>query len=181
MLVADLPFGSYNISTEQAIDSSIKLMKAGADAIKLEGDYHDAIHAIVKAGIPVMGHVGFTPQSIHNFGGAKVQGRGESADIVLSSAQSIESSGAFAVVLELIPAELAGHITDGLAIPTIGIGAGSHCSGEIQVWHDILGISHRQHKHTKFYLNGRIEMLGAVKSYIEDVKQRTFPGPENSF
>ena len=181
LLVADLPFGSYNVSTEQAIDSSIKLMKAGADAVKLEGDYHDAIYAIVKAGIPVMGHVGFTPQSIHNFGGAKVQGRGDNANIVLSCAQSIESAGAFGIVLELIPAELARHITDGLAIPTIGIGAGANCSGEIQVWHDILGISRKQHKHTKFYMNGRMDMLSAVKSYDDDVRNSTFPTPENSF
>jgi 3-methyl-2-oxobutanoate hydroxymethyltransferase len=181
MLVADLPFGSYNISTEQAIESSIELMKSGADAVKLEGDYADAIKGIVKAGIPVMGHVGFTPQSIHNFGGARVQGRGKDAETILSNAQSVESAGAFGIVLELIPADLAKHITDGLGILTIGIGAGQQCSGEIQVWHDILGLTTKQHKHTKFYMNSREEMLKAVNAYTRDVRSGSFPGPENSF
>jgi 3-methyl-2-oxobutanoate hydroxymethyltransferase len=181
LLVADLPFGSYNVSTEQAIESSIKLMKSGADAVKLEGDYSDAIRGIVKAGIPVMGHVGFTPQSIHNFGGARVQGRGDNAEVVLSTAQSIESSGAFGIVLELIPSELAGHITDGLSIPTIGIGAGLRCSGEIQVWHDILGLTNKQHKHTRFFMNARAEMNAAVGQYAKEVKAGSFPSAENSF
>lgn len=181
MLIADLPFGSYNVSTEQAVQSSIRLMKSGADAVKLEGDYDEAIRAIVKAGIPVMGHVGFTPQSIHNFGGAKVQGRGQDAEVILANSQSIESAGAFGIVLELIPAELAGHITDGLQIPTIGIGAGLHCSGEIQVWHDILGLSEKQHKHTKFYMNGRRDMISAVSEYTNNVREGKFPTSENSF
>lgn len=181
LLVADLPFGSYNVSPEQAIASSIKLMKAGADAVKLEGDYSEAIRGIVKAGIPVMGHVGFTPQSIHNFGGARVQGRGEDADTVFANAVSIETAGAFGIVLELIPAELASRITDALSIATIGIGAGANCSGEIQVWHDILGLSEKQHKHTKFFLNGREAMTKAVSEYASDVRTGKFPKPENEF
>jgi len=181
LLVADLPFGSYNVSTEQAMESSIRLMKAGADAVKLEGDYGDAIREIVKAGIPVMGHVGFTPQSIHNFGGAKVQGRGTGADAIIAHSQSIEAAGAFGIVLELIPAELATRITEALTIATIGIGAGPNCSGEIQVWHDIMGLSQKAHKHTKFYTNAREAMLQAAKSYTGDVKNGDFPGPENSF
>ena len=181
MLVADLPFGSYNVSTEQAIESSIRLMKAGADAVKLEGDYSEAIRGIIKAGIPVMGHVGFTPQSVNNFGGAKVQGRGSNADAILDHAKAIEAAGAFGIVLELIPAELAGRITDALSIPTIGIGAGSHCSGEIQVWHDIMGLSTKLHKHTRFYFSGRDAMIEAANAYTQDVRSGRFPGPENSF
>jgi len=181
LLVADLPFGSYNISTEQAIESSIKLMKAGASAVKLEGDYDEAIQAITKAGIPVMGHVGFTPQSINNFGGAKVQGRGDHSAHILAKAKSIEAAGAFGIVLELIPADLASKITEELSIPTIGIGAGPHCSGEIQVWHDIFGLSEKQHKHTKFFMNGREEMIKAASAYAAQVKSGDFPGPENSF
>ena len=181
LLVADLPFGSYNVSTEQAIESSIRLMKAGADAVKLEGDYGDAIRGIVKAGIPVMGHVGFTPQSVNNFGGAKVQGRGDGADAIVAHAKSIEAAGAFGIVLELIPAALAEQITNALSIPTIGIGAGIQCSGEIQVWHDIMGLSTKQHKHTRFYFSGRSAMIDAANAYTQDVKSGTFPGPENSF
>lgn len=181
LLVADLPFGSYNLSTEQAVESSIKLMKAGASAVKLEGDYLEAIQAITKAGVPVMGHVGFTPQSINNFGGAKVQGKGDDSEQVLAKAKSIEEAGAFSIVLELIPAELAARITNELTIPTIGIGAGLQCSGEIQVWHDIMGISEKQYKHTKFFLNGRDEMIRAAATYTSQVKGGKFPGSENSF
>jgi 3-methyl-2-oxobutanoate hydroxymethyltransferase len=181
LLVADLPFGSYNVSPEQAIESSIKLMKAGADAVKLEGDYRDAIRGIVKAGIPTMGHVGFTPQSIHNFGGARVQGKGQDADFIFANAQSIESAGAFGIVLELIPGELAARITDNIDIVTIGIGAGIKCDGEIQVWHDILGLTSKQHKHTKFYMQGRENMTKAVSDYAKDVKNGSFPGSENAF
>lgn len=181
LLVADLPFGSYNISKEQAIESAIKLMKAGASAVKLEGDYHQEIEAMVKAGIPVMGHIGFTPQSINNFGGAKVQGRGDASQDVIAKAKSIEASGAFSIVLELIPADLAGQITQELTIPTIGIGAGPNCSGEIQVWHDIMGISEKQFKHTKVFFNGRDEMGKAAKTYTELVRKGEFPTSENSF
>lgn len=181
LLVADLPFGSYNVSTEQAIESSVRLMKSGAAAVKLEGDYHDAIQKITKAGIPVMGHVGFTPQSIHNFGGAKVQGRGDRGDDILAMAKSIEEAGAFAIVLELIPADLAARITEALEIPTIGIGAGSRCSGEIQVWHDIMGLSAKPHKHTKFFMNAREQMMQAASTYTTQVRNNEFPGPENSF
>ena len=181
LLVADLPFGSYNVSTEQAVESSIKLMKAGASAVKLEGDYLEATQAITKAGIPVMGHVGFTPQSIHNFGGAKVQGRGDRASMIIEQARSIEAAGAFAIVLELIPADLAKSIAEVLNIPAIGIGAGISCDGEIQVWHDVLGISEKQHKHTRFFMDGRKAMIQAVTEYSSQVRKSEFPGPENSF
>jgi 3-methyl-2-oxobutanoate hydroxymethyltransferase len=181
LVVADLPFGSYNISPEQAVESSIRLMKAGAEAVKLEGAYTEEISAINKAGIPVMGHVGFTPQSVHAFGGFKVQGRGSQGDKVLEQAVSIQNAGAFGIVLELIPADLAARITAQLSIPTIGIGAGVECSGEVQVWHDVLGLSERQMKHTKFYASGRESFVNALSAYADDVRNRAFPGEEQSF
>jgi 3-methyl-2-oxobutanoate hydroxymethyltransferase len=181
LIVADLPFGSYNVSVEQAVESSIILMKAGAEAVKLEGAYTEAIHAIGKAGIPVMGHVGFTPQSVHAFGGFKVQGRGDRGAEILADAVAIQDAGAFGIVLELIPAELAKTITEKLSIPTIGIGAGLDCSGEVQVWHDVLGLSQRQMKHSKFYCEGRTTMVEALQTYTKEVRQRQFPTEANSF
>lgn len=180
LLVADLPFGSYNSSTEQAVDSAVRLMKAGADAVKLEGDYHDAIRAIHKAGIPVMGHLGYTPQSINNFGGAKIQGKGESGTEISDQAKALQEAGVFGIVLELIPGALAKQITSDLEIPTIGIGAGPDCSGEVQVWHDILGISDMQFRHTKFYANLRETMVQAVRQYADEVRAGEFPTSENS-
>src|SRR5688572_9369275 len=115
LLVADLPFGSYNASVEQAVNSAVELMKAGAEAVKLEGEYSEAISAMVKAGIPVMGHVGMTPQSVHNFGGFKLQGKGKSAEPVLQAAKAVEQAGAFSIVLELIPATLSKSITEALS------------------------------------------------------------------
>ncbi len=180
LLVADLPFGSYNVSVEQAVESSILLMKAGASAVKLESDYTEAISAITKAGIPVMGHLGYTPQSFYRFGGAKIQGKGDSGSALIEIAKELESAGAFGIVLELIPADLAKRITNAISIPTIGIGAGIECSGEIQVWHDILGISETPFRHTKFFMNGRDLMSQAVQQYVDSVRQGSFPGPENS-
>jgi 3-methyl-2-oxobutanoate hydroxymethyltransferase len=181
LLVADLPFGTYEVSKEQALESSIALMKAGAEAVKLEGPYSDAIRHIVKAGIPVMGHVGMTPQSVHSFGGFRVQGRGESGNQVLEDAKVVEEAGAFAVVLELIPGELAAQITDALKIPTIGIGAGNGCSGQIQVFHDIMGLSEKVHKHAKLYAHAREQMANGLAAYAQEVRSGEFPRPENTF
>ena len=181
LLVADLPFGSYNVSVEQAVESSITLLKAGAEAVKLEGDYPDAVEAIFRAGIPVMGHVGFTPQSVHRFGGFKVQGRGEDAAKIQQVAQGLEEAGAFGIVLELMPAAASKSITQALSIPTIGIGGGPDCDGEIQVFHDIMGLSEKAFKHTRFYANGRKTFSSALTQYTKDVRAKTFPGPENSF
>lgn len=181
LLVADLPFGSYQSSVAQAVDSSVALMKAGAEAVKLEGAYADECAAIVRAGIPVMAHVGMTPQSYHRFGGFKVQGKGDAADQVLDSAIQMQEAGAFSIVLELVPAELSMRITEKLEIPTIGIGAGPHCDGQIQVFHDVLGLSGIRLKHAKMYVSGR-EVLGAgVKEYADEVRVRAFPKPEHSF
>ncbi len=181
LLVSDLPFGSYQASPEQAVHSAVELVRAGASAVKLEGAYTDAIRAIVKAGIPVMGHAGMTPQSVNAFGGFKVQGRAQGAEKVRAEAISIQEAGAFAVVLELIPADLAKEITEELAIPTIGIGAGPHCSGQVQVWHDVLGLSTGTFRHAKAYTQGRDIFTVALEAYVSEVKRGEFPGKENSF
>ncbi len=181
LFVADLPFGSYQASVAQAVESSVRLMKAGAEAVKLEGSYTDAIRAIVRAGIPVMGHVGMTPQSVNAFGGFKVQGRGEDATSVREAACCVQESGAFAIVLELMPAALARQITSDLEIPTVGIGAGVDCDGEIQVFHDVMGLSPEVFKHSKDYVGARSLMIDGVQRYASDVRTRKFPTEENSF
>jgi 3-methyl-2-oxobutanoate hydroxymethyltransferase len=180
-LVGDLPFGSYNASVEQAVQSAVQMMKAGAESVKLEGSYPDAISAMVKAGIPVMGHVGMTPQSVHNFGGFKVQGKGSQAEAVLQAALAIQDAGAYAIVLELIPADLAGKITEALSIPTIGIGGGAECDGQIQVIHDILGLSSEVFRHAKRYADGESLFRTGIENYATDVRNRSFPTSENSF
>ncbi len=181
LLVADMPFGSYQSSISQAVDSAVSLMKAGAEAVKLEGDYPAAIAAIEKAGIPVMAHVGFTPQSVHRFGGYRVQGRGSTGDEIERQSLALEVAGAFAIVFELVPAELAARVTGKLRIPTIGIGAGVGCDGQIQVLHDVLGLSAETFKHAKPYSDGRVRFDLALKSYASEVREGTFPGVENSF
>jgi 3-methyl-2-oxobutanoate hydroxymethyltransferase len=181
MVVADLPFGSYNVSVEQAVQSAIDLMKAGAHAVKLEGGYNNEIAAILKAGIPVMGHVGFTPQSVNTFGGFKIQGRGDDGQKIVELAKQIDQAGVFAMVLELIPAALAKEITAQVNACTIGIGAGLDCGGEIQVWHDVLGLSERVMKHTKVYTPGRENIIKALKTYTKEVRSLEFPTPDNQF
>jgi len=180
-LVGDLPFGSYNASVEQAVESAVLMMKSGAESVKLEGNYPEAITAMVKAGIPVMGHVGMTPQSVHNFGGFRVQGKGSQADTVLEAAQSVQNAGAYAIVLELIPAELSRKITESLDIPTIGIGGGPECDGQIQVIHDILGLGSEVFKHAKRYADGESLFRNGIENYAAEVRNRSFPAPENSF
>ena len=180
LLVADMPFGSYQSSTAQAVDTAVTFMKAGAEAVKLEGTYDEAVQAIVRAGIPVMGHVGMTPQSVNAYGGFKVQGKGKEADVVTGAARSIQDAGAFSIVLELIPAALAKQITAELAIPTIGIGAGVDCDGQIQVFHDLVGLTPYRFKHAKRYINAWESFGTALSEYGADVRSREFPGPENS-
>jgi 3-methyl-2-oxobutanoate hydroxymethyltransferase len=181
LLVADLPFGSYNVSREQAIASAIKLVQAGADAVKLEGTYIAEIEGIIKAGVPVMGHLGFTPQSLNNFGGHKVQGRGEGGAHIIEEALALEKAGVFAMVLELIPAALSSQVTESVSVPTIGIGAGLETSGEIQVWFDVIGLAERKLKHAKWYMEGRSQMVAATSAYVADVRAGKFPTEENSF
>lgn len=180
LLIADLPFGSYQSSPSQAVDSAVRLMKAGAEGVKLEGPYIEAVEAIVKAGIPVMGHVGMTPQSFHGLGGFKVQGR-SNADRVFDDASAIAAAGAFSIVLELVTSDVAKRITDTVPCPTIGIGAGSHCDGQIQVFHDVVGLTPFKLKHAKRYCNGLDELRSGVAQYVLEVRDGSFPSSEHSF
>lgn len=185
LVVVDMPFGSYEASKEDAVRNAVKIMKqTGAEAIKLEGGRRSAeqISAIVEAGIPVMGHIGFTPQSVHALGGFKVQGRGDSAEEVMAEALAVQEAGAFAVVLELVPSELAAKITQTLAIPTIGIGAGAATDGQILVWTDFAGLSGgKPRKFVRQYLNLREQLSSAAENYVSDVKQGSFPSESESF
>ncbi len=180
LLVGDLPFGSYGASVAQAVESSVLLMKAGAEAVKLEGDHPEAVAACVRAGIPVMGHLGFTPQAVNVFGGHKVQGRGEAADAILAAAGRLRDAGAFAVVLELMDVATAARVTREADLPTIGIGAGVGCDGQIQVLHDVLGLSGRTFRHAKPYLDGRALISGALRSYADEVRAGAFPTEANA-
>lgn len=183
LVVFDLPFGSYEISSEQALEASFKAMKqTGCAAVKLEGDKTPQIAALVAAGIPVMGHVGFTPQSVNALSGYKVQGRdSESAAKILSQCLEIEAAGAFAIVLEMVPAALAEEITKALKIPTIGIGAGSSCDGQILVWTDFAGLDSRSPSFSKQYLNLREQLGNAASAYVAEVGNGTFPTKDQAF
>jgi len=185
LVVVDMPFGSYEVSEAQALENAIKIMKlTGADAVKLEGGVRSAnqIAALTAAGIPVMGHIGFTPQSVNTLGGFKVQGRGEDADALLADAEAVAKAGAFAVVLELVPAALASEITSTFGIPTIGIGAGPETDGQILVWTDFAGLSaHKPKKFVKQYAELRNSLLSAAKQYRAEVSSGEFPEPERSF
>ena len=183
-VVADMPFGSYQSDVPTAIKNAARLMKeGGAQSVKLEGgvSVEGAIRALVEAGIPVMGHVGFTPQSIHSFGGYRVQGRGENAERVIEDALAVERAGAYSIVLELMPSELSKEITGRLGIPTIGIGAGPHCDGQIQVLHDMLGLDPTfRPRHAGHYGDFAGEITAAVRRYVEDVGEGKFPGDRES-
>lgn len=181
LLIADLPFGSYQESAAQAVRSSVALMRAGAQGVKLEGVFPEQTEALVRAGIPVMGHVGMTPQSVHAFGGFRVQGRDDDAERVIQAAREVERLGCFSVVLELIPMALSSWITQELRIPTIGIGAGPSCDGQIQVFHDLLGFGEDELRHTKRYANARELFVVALAGYAEEVRDLAFPTEENGF
>ena len=182
LVVGDLPFGSYNQSVAQAVESGVALLQAGAEAVKLEGDYPEAVAALVKAGIPVMGHLGFTPQSVNTFGGHRVQGRDdEAADLILAQADRLAEAGVFAIVLELMPADLAARLTRRLPVPTIGIGAGSGCDGEIQVFHDVVGLSEKSYKHARAFVQARALLSQGLTEYVIAVREGRFPTEENSF
>ena len=181
LLVADLPFGTFQISPERAVEAAVALVKAGADAVKVEGAYVEAITAISRAGIPVMGHVGMTPQSINAFGGFRVQGKGDDGDRVLAEAKAIDDAGVFAIVLELVPSALSAAITKATQCPTIGIGAGVECDGQVQVLFDVLGLVESQFKHAKQYANGFDTFVESLSRYVSEVKAAEFPTEENSF
>ncbi len=185
MVVADLPFGSYQASPEQALATATRFLKeSGAHAVKLEGGARvlPQVEALVAAGIPVMGHLGLTPQSVHTMGGYRVQGRGESGQILMQDAKALQAAGAFAVVLELVPADLAAQATKSLAIPTVGIGAGNTTDAQVLVWQDMLGLTGgKPPKFVKQYANLRTVMGDAVSTWASEVRDGSYPGPEHEY
>ena len=181
MVVADLPFGSYESSPEQALATSTRFFKeAGAMAVKLEGVHIATTEKLTSAGIPVMGHLGLTPQSLHQLGGYKVQGRTD-GDAVLEAALALEKAGAFALVLELVPAELAASITAAISIPTIGIGAGAACDAQVLVWTDMAGFTAKPPKLAKAYRNMRADLLAAAEEFAAEVRTGIFPTEGQTF
>ena len=184
LIVADLPFGSYQSSPEAALATGIRFLKeTGAHAVKLEGGHRVLRQAeeLVAAGIPVMAHLGLTPQSVNAFGGYRVQGRGEDGERLLHDAKAMEVAGAFAVVLECVPAELAARVTGSLSIPTIGIGAGPDCDAQVLVWQDMAGLSPRTPKFVKRYADVAGLLGQAAKAFAEDVVGGSFPTEEYSY
>jgi 3-methyl-2-oxobutanoate hydroxymethyltransferase len=184
MVVADLPFGSYEASPEQALSTGIRFFKeAKVGAVKLEGGAKvvPQIEKLIAAGIPVMGHLGLTPQSVHALGGFKVQGRGDDGQRIIDDALALQKAGVFAIVLEAVPAKLAAEITKQLSIPTIGIGAGVDCDAQVLVWTDLMGLTAKMPKLAKAYRNLRKEMADAVSEFAEDVAAGRFPTADQSF
>lgn len=183
-VVVDLPFGSYESSPQQALASAVRVMKeTGAQAVKLEGGVSMAptISTLVAAGIPVCAHVGFTPQSVHALGGFKVQGRGDAAQQVRDDVAAVAEAGAFAVVLEMVPADVAASVTAESPIPTIGIGAGNDCDGQILVWTDAFGLGGRVPRFVRKYADLRTVLADAARAYAADVNSRSFPDESESF
>ncbi len=184
MVVGDLPFGSYQANKEQAYTNAVKLMQAGAHTIKLEGGelQVETIKFLVERGIAVCAHIGLTPQSVHQLGGFRVQGRGDAATRLVEDAVAIEQAGAFGVVLEAVPQALAAEITERLSIPTIGIGAGPKCDGQVLVLQDMLGIYPKKSpKFSKNYMDGAHTIANAIETYVGEVKSSAFPAQEHSF
>jgi 3-methyl-2-oxobutanoate hydroxymethyltransferase len=185
LIVADLPFGSYEVSPGQAVATGVRFLKEGlAHAVKIEGSayYADTVKAMVQAGIPVMAHIGFTPQSEHTLGGYRVQGRGEDAQRLVDDALALQDAGAFSVLMEMVPAETAAAIDAALRVPTVGIGAGNITTGQVLVWQDMAGLrGGKMAKFVKQYADLRTTLSEAASAYGEDVRSGQFPGPEHSF
>lgn len=185
LVVADLPFGSYENGPDEALASAIRFMKeTGAHAVKLEGGVRSAkqIKRIVRAGIPVMAHIGYTPQSEHGLGGHIIQGRGEEREQLLADAHAVEDAGAFAVVMEMVPSAIAGQVTKELAIPTISVGAGPNCDGQLLVWSDWAGFTRgRIPKFVKQYADIAQTLLDAAVAYRQDVESGVYPAPEHEY
>jgi 3-methyl-2-oxobutanoate hydroxymethyltransferase len=183
MVVADMPFLSYQVSVEEGVRNAGRFVKeAGAHAVKLEGPQLELTARLVELGIPVMGHIGLTPQSVHGLGGYRVQGRGEeAARRLLDQALAIEKAGAFSIVLEAIPAELAREITARVQVPTIGIGAGPHCDAQVLVLTDVLGLSERVPRLAKAYADLRGAIAAAARAFAEEVAAGTFPDEAHSY
>lgn len=185
LVVGDLPFGSFQRSPEQAYDTAVRFLKeAGVQAVKLEGGAEMApqISKLTEGGVPVMAHIGFTPQSEHALGGYRVQGRGEAAERLLADARAVQDAGAFSVVMEMVPAPIAQQVTAELTIPTIGIGAGAGCDAQVLVWQDAMGLNTgRAPRFVKKYADLHGVMLEAAREYAADVASGTFPAAEHSF
>jgi 3-methyl-2-oxobutanoate hydroxymethyltransferase len=185
LVVADLPFGSYEAGPQQALESAVKVFKeTGAHAIKLEGGERvvDQIATLTAAGIPVMAHIGFTPQSVNGLGGYRVQGRGDAGDQLVADAIAVQEAGAFAVVMEMVPADLAGQITRKLTIPTVGIGAGNETDAQVLVWQDMAGLTHgKTAKFVKRFADVGSELRSAAEQYADEVRRGAFPAPEHSY
>ena len=184
-VVADMPFGSYETGPDEALHTAFRFMKeTGAHAVKLEGGAHVVPHveAIVQAGIPVMAHIGFTPQSEHGLGGHIIQGRGDGAQALLEDAHAVDEAGAFAVVLEMVPSEIAGKVTAEVSIPTISVGAGPHCDGQLLVWSDWAGFTRgRIPKFVEQYANIGQTLLDAAISYRADVESGVYPAERHEY
>ena len=185
LVVIDLPFGSYEASPAQAHATAVRVLKeTGAHAVKLEGGRRIAEHVrlLTESGIPVMGHVGFTPQSENVLGGKRVQGRGEdAAEDVTQDALALQEAGAFAVVLEMVPAPLAAQVTEVLTVPSIGIGAGADCDGQVLVWTDMAGLTEWSPRFAQRYAELGTALAAAARAYVGDVRNGHFPGPEHAF
>lgn len=184
LVVADLPFGSYEASPEQALATAARFMKeAGAHAVKFEGGARvlPQVELLTRSGVPVMGHLGLTPQSVHGFGGYRVQGRGEAGEVLLADAKSLEQAGAFAIVLEVVPAELAERVTTAVDIPTVGIGAGAGCDAQVLVWQDLAGLRRNPARFVKQYADLRTVLGDAARAFADDVAARTYPDDSHSY
>ncbi len=186
LVIADMPFGSFQTSDERAVENAVRFVKeAGADAVKLEGagPSLSRVQAIVGAGVPVMGHVGLTPQSATMLGGFKAQGRtAEKAERLYEDALALEAAGCFAIVLEAVPAPVAARVTEALALPTIGIGAGAQCDGQVLVWHDLLGLyAGKAPRFVKRYADLAGEAKRALEAYVDDVREGRFPEEQHTY
>jgi 3-methyl-2-oxobutanoate hydroxymethyltransferase len=185
LVLADLPFGSYQVSPAQALETATRFMKeGGAHAVKLEGGQRFApqVDALVGAGIPVMAHLGFTPQSEHTIGGYRVQGRGDTGETLIADALALQEAGAFAVVLEMVPADVAKRVTAELAIPTVGIGAGPDCDAQVLVWQDMAGMNRgRTPRFVKRYADLGDALFTAARTFGAEVRDGVYPDPEHSY
>jgi 3-methyl-2-oxobutanoate hydroxymethyltransferase len=184
LVIADLPFGSYQGSPAEALETSVRFLREGAQAVKLEGGRRvcPQVQLLVESGVPVMGHIGLTPQSVNTLGGYRVQGRGEAGDRLLDDALALQDAGAFAVVLELVPSDLAERVTKELLIPTVGIGAGPGCDAQVLVWTDMAGLTPGPGpKFLKKYADLRAILTEAATSYVDDVREGRFPTAEHGY
>ncbi|MDQ0679118.1 3-methyl-2-oxobutanoate hydroxymethyltransferase [Arthrobacter pascens] len=185
LVVADLPFGSYEVSAQQGVATGVRFLKEGlVHAVKIEGGkfYAETVRAMVQAGIPVMAHIGFTPQSEHVLGGYRVQGRGDDAQRLIDDAVALAEAGAFCVLMEMVPADTAAAVDAAVSVPTVGIGAGNATTGQVLVWQDMAGLrGGRMAKFVKQYADLRTTLNDAARAYGDDVRSGQFPGPEHSF